>query len=388
MSSMIRDRAAASAEMLAIFGDDMLVRAALDFEGALARAQADEGLLSAKDAAAISDACATLEIDIDALADDAAHAGTLAIPLVALLRAKVAQSAAAADSVHLGATSQDVADTALILQSKAGLVAIERDLERIAVALAKLAETHAETPMLGRTLLQSAMPITLGLKAAQWLLGIDASVDRLRREKATALSLQFGGAAGSLAGLDGKAFAVAERLAAALGLGCPPMPWHARRDGIAGMATALAITTGAVGKIALDVALMAQGEVAEAFEPKLAGRGGSSAMSHKRNPTGCQIAISAALRTPGLASSILSALPQEHERGLGGWQIEGAVLADIFCLAHGAIQAMATVLEGLELDTDRMRANLASAGVGDDIGMSAALVRRALDQHRKTSPCS
>jgi 3-carboxy-cis,cis-muconate cycloisomerase len=386
---MIRDRAAASAEMLAIFGDDMLVRAALDFEAALARAQADEGLLSAKHAAVVSDACATLEIDIDALADDGAHAGTLAIPLVAQLRAKVAQSdAAAAEGVHLGATSQDVADTALMLQSKVGLAAIERDLERIATALAKLAETYAETPMLGRTLLQPAMPITLGLKAAQWLLGIDAALGRLRREKPTMLSLQFGGAAGSLAGLDGRAFAVAERMAAALGLGCPPMPWHARRDGIAGMATALAIVTGAIGKIARDVALMSQVEVAEAFEPRVAGRGGSSAMPHKRNPTGCQIAISAALRTPGLSASILSALPQEHERGLGGWQIEGAVLADLFCLTHGAIQTMVTVIEGLELDTDRMLTNLASANVGIDSGMSAALVRRVLDHRRMTSPCS
>ena len=166
------------------------------------------------------------------------------------------------------------------------------------------------------------------------------------------------------------------------------MPWHARRDGIAGLASALAIATGAVGKIARDVVLMAQGEVAEAFEPKIAGRGGSSVMTHKRNPTGCQIALSAALRLPGLASSILVALPQEHERGLGGWQMEGPVLADIFCEAHGAIQAMATVIEGLELDTGRMHANLAAAGVGVDIGESAALVRRALDHHGKLSSCS
>ena len=195
--------------------------------------------------------------------------------------------------------------------------------------------------------------------------------------------MQFGGATGSLAGLDGKASAVAERLAAVLGLACPPMPWHARREGLAGLAAALAIATGAVGKIARDIALMAQGEVAEAFEPRIAGRGGSSAMAHKRNPTGCQVALSAALRAPGLASSILAALPQEHERGLGGWQIEAPVLAELFCLAHGAIQAIATVVEGLELDTARMRANLAAADVGVDTGESAALVRRALDHHRK-----
>jgi 3-carboxy-cis,cis-muconate cycloisomerase len=386
---MIRDRAAASAEMLAIFGDETLVRAALDFEAALARAQAEEGLISAESASAIADACAARDIDIEMLADQAAHAGTLVIPLAGMLRAKVAETdAAAAKNVHLGATSQDVADTALMLQAKAGLAPIERDLDRMAAALADLAETHASTPMLGRTLLQAAMPITFGLKAANWLLGIDAAADRLRREKTTALVSQFGGGVGSLAGLDGKAFAVAERLATALGLACPPMPWHARRDGIAGLAAALAIVTGAVGKIARDIALMAQSEVAEAFEPRIAGRGGSSAMPNKRNPTGCQIALSAALRLPGLAASILAAMPQDHERGLGGWQIEGPVLAEMFCLTHGAIQAMATVLEGLELDTNRMRANLVSADVGSDIGESAALVRRALDHHRKTSPCS
>jgi 3-carboxy-cis,cis-muconate cycloisomerase len=385
---MIRDRAAASAEMLAIFGDETLVRAALDFEAGLARAQAEAGLLSAENAAAIAVACADLTIDAAALADEAAHAGTLAIPLVRLLRIKVADTdPGVADKVHLGATSQDVADTALMLQLKAGLVPIERDLQRIAAVLAALAEAHAETPMLGRTLLQGALPISFGLKAANWLLGIDAALDRLRREKETALVLQFGGATGSLVGLEGKAVAVAKRLAAALGLACPPMPWHARRDGIAGLASALSIATGAVGKIARDVALMAQGEVAEAFEPKIAGRGGSSVMTHKRNPTGCQTALSAALRLPGLAASILAAMPQEHERGLGGWQIEGPVLADMFCVAHGAIQAMATVVEGLELDTGRMHANLASAGVGVDIGESAALVRRALDHYRKASRC-
>jgi len=384
---MIRDRAAASAEMLAIFGDETLVRAALAFEAALARAQAEEGLLPAEYAAAIAEACGGLAIDVPALAEEAAHAGTLAIPLVKLLRAKVGDTDVA-QSVHLGATSQDVADTALMLQAKAGLAPIERDLDRIAVALANLAETHAEAPMLGRTLLQAAMPISFGLKAANWLLGIDSALERLRRENEAALVLQFGGATGSLAGLDGKAFAVAGRVAATLGLACPPMPWHARRDGIAGLAAALAIVTGAVGKIAGDIALMAQSEIAEVFEPRIAGRGGSSAMAHKRNPIGCQIAISAALRMPGLASSILAALPQEHERGLGGWQIEGPVLADMFCLAHGAIQAMATVVEGLELDTARMRANLAASGVGVDIGESAALVRRALDHHRKPSSCS
>jgi 3-carboxy-cis,cis-muconate cycloisomerase len=173
--------------------------------------------------------------------------------------------------------------------------------------------------------------------------------------------------------------AVAARLAEALGLACPLLPWQSRREGVAGLGAALAILTGAVGKIARDVSLMAQGEVAEAFEPKVEGRGGSSAMAHKRNPTGCQVALSAALRAPGLAATLMSALPQEHERGLGGWQAEGPVLAELFLLAHGALVAMAPVAEGLEIDTQAMAANLAAAEVGQDTGESAALAARALE---------
>ena len=161
------------------------------------------------------------------------------------------------------------------------------------------------------------------------------------------------------------------------------MPWQSRRDGVAGLATALAIVTGAVGKIARDVSLMAQGEVAEAFEPRVEGRGGSSAMAHKRNPTGCQVALSASTRAPGLAASILSGLPQEHERGLGGWQAEASGLASLFELAHGALAAIRPVIAGLEVDAAALRRNLRAADVGADVGQSTALVRRALAHYRK-----
>jgi 3-carboxy-cis,cis-muconate cycloisomerase len=370
--------------MLDIFGDAALVRAALNFEAALAGAEAAEGLIQAQDATAIIAACRTLTVDPAILAEEAAHAGTLAIPLVRRLREAVAQSDGnAAKNVHRGGTSQDVADTALMLQAKAAGGLIEAELGRMMSALAALAEAHAATPMLGRTLLQGALPITFGLKVANWLLTVDEAASRFAVEQKGALMLQFGGATGSLAGLDGKAFAVAERLAAALGLGCPPLPWQARRDGIAGLASALAIVTGAAGKIARDISLMAQGEVAEAFEPLIAGRGGSSAMAHKRNPTGCQIALSAAIRTPGLAATILSALPQEHERGLGGWQAEGAVLAELYQLTHGALSAMASVVTGLEVDAGRMRANLDAANAGLNTGESEALTQRALAYYRR-----
>jgi 3-carboxy-cis,cis-muconate cycloisomerase len=367
--------------MVATFGDEALLRAALDFEAALARAEAAEGLISAEAAAVIAEACASARFDIGALAEEAAHAGTLAIPLVARLRGLVAErDGDAAKRVHHGATSQDLADTALMQQAKVAADLVAGEAQALAQGLARLAETHAETPMLGRTLLQGALPITFGLKAANWLLAVDAALRRFEREAEAALVLQLGGAAGSLAGLN---FGVVERMAADLGLGVAPIPWHSRRDGVAGLAAALAILTGAAGKIARDVSLLAQGEVAEAFEPRAEGRGGSSAMAHKRNPTGCQVALSAAIRAPGLASAIFSGLPQEHERGLGGWQAEAPGLASLFELAHGALAAMTPVIEDLEVDAATMRRNLGAAAVGTDAGLSADLVARALAQYRK-----
>jgi 3-carboxy-cis,cis-muconate cycloisomerase len=369
--------------MLAAFGDEALLRAALLFEAALAEAQVAEGLIPLEAGAAIVAACAELP-DVEDLAEAAAHAGTLAIPLVQILRQRVAarQGDAVAALVHKGATSQDLADTALMLQAKAGAALVHDEAARLIQALAALAETHAATPMLGRTLLQAALPITFGLKIAGWLQGADAALQRFDHEASSALRLQFGGATGSLAGLGGRALPIAERLAERLDLAPPSLPWQSRREAVAGLASALAILVGAVGKIARDLSLLAQTEVAEAFEPRVAGRGGSSAMAHKRNPTGCQVALSAALRAPHLAATILTALPQEHERGLGGWQAEGPVLADLFHVAHGALTAMAPVIEGLEIDAGRMAANLAAAGVGADTGESEALVARALEHYR------
>ena len=367
--------------MLDVFGDVALLRGALAFEAALAEAQAAENLISDVDAMAIGAACEGLTPDLAELAEAAAHAGTLAIPLVARLReALQCTRPTAAAAVHRGATSQDLADTALMLQAKSALALLRRDAVRLENALTTMTERHAGTPMLGRTLLQGALPITFGLKTAGWLTALRSARMRLEREAEGALLLQFGGPAGTLAGMESPdtAVAVARRIAARLELAMPITPWHARRDTIAGLGSALAILTGATGKMARDLSLMAQGEVAEAFEPRLAGRGGSSAMPHKRNPTGCQVALSAALRTPGLAATLLAGLPQEHERGLGGWQSEAPVLADLFMLAHGAVVAMADVAEGLEVDTTAMARNLSAAKVGEDVGASGLLVQRAL----------
>jgi len=376
LASLIRDRAAASAEMIAVFGDETLIAGAFRFEAALARASAAEGFIPAAAAMVIAQACAEATFDPVILSEEAAHAGTLAIPLVRRLRELVAaEDESAAQFVHFGATSQDLADTALMLQAKAGVELIRREGAALTTALERLSESQAEIPMLGRTLMQSALPITLGFKAANWLLGVEAGLRRLSREADEALSCQLGGAVGALVGLNPE---VVGRVALDLGLSAPPMAWHARRDGVAGMCAALAILTGDVGKIARDVSLLAQGEVGEAREPVTAGRGGSSAMAHKRNPTGCQVALSAALRAPALASAVMSGLPQEHERGLGGWQAEGPQLATLFELAHGALSAMAPVIAGLEIDPQSLRRNLAAAAVGDDTGHAAALTRAAI----------
>ncbi|WP_377842582.1 lyase family protein [Bosea sp. UC22_33] len=361
--------------MLAAFSDAATLRHALAFEAELARAEAAEGLIGTEAAEAIAALCATIAIDPAELAEEAALAGTLAIPLVARLRA--ALSGDAAKALHKGATSQDVADTILTCQIRAAGGLLDAELARITTALAALAQRHAATPAIGRTLLQDALPIGFGLRIAHWQAGISEAAIRLSREVEMGAVLQFGGAAGSRAGLDGKAAAVSARLAAALGLPDSP-PWHARRGSIAGIATALAIVIGALGKMARDVSLLAQSGIAEAREPAIPGRGGSSAMAHKRNPTGCQIALSASLRAPGLVAGILAGLPAEQERGLGGWQAEGPALADLFLLAAGATEAMATVAEGLEIDEAAIARNLAAAGLGNDIGESAALVAALL----------
>ena len=379
MTDLLRTRPVTTPAMLAVFSDRTTIAHALAFESALARAQAGTGVIPADIAQAIADACANLVIDPAELADEAALAGTLAIPLVARLRAAVGGEAAAA--VHKGATSQDVADTVLMLQARAAADLIRADLTRATVALADLAARHAETPAIGRTLLQDALPVAFGLRIAHWMAGIDDAARRLRRDVAEHALLQLGGAAGSRAGLNGTGEAVAADMARMLGLDAGP-PWHARRIGVAAIGTSLAIAIGALGKMARDVALLSQNAVGEAREPAVAGRGGSSAMAHKRNPTGCQVALSAATRAPGLAASLLGGLPQEEERGLGGWQAEAPVLADLFLLAAGSAAAMADIAEGLEIDAPAIARNLAAAGIGSEIGDSAAIVRALITRQQ------
>ncbi|HEX2690930.1 MAG TPA: lyase family protein [Kofleriaceae bacterium] len=367
-SAIIPARMASTPEMLACFDDDALVGAALAFERELAGALAAHGVISGPAAEAIMRACDNF--DASGLADAAAHAGTLAIPLVARLRALV--PAEHAGAVHVGATSQDVADTALALEVAQAMRLLDRDLDGLGDALAVLARTHAATPALGRTLLQPAELVSFGMRVANWLLAIDAAQVRLDREHRAACLIQLGGAVGSLSALGTAGPRVRETLAVRLGLAASPA-WHSRRDAIAGLGAALGVTIGATGKLGRDVSLLMQAEIAEVAEPVIAGRGGSSAMPHKRNPTGCQVALSAAIRAPGLVAGLLAGLPQELERGLGGWQAEGPVIGELFALAHGAVHAMRIVIEGLEVHTEVI-ASHATAAIHPTIDRDEALV--------------
>lgn len=383
MTFMLRCRPATTPAMIEIFGDEATLRLALRFQAELARAKAAAGVLPHAVAARIAMACDTAEIDAAQLAEEAAHAGTLAIPLVARLRAALAGDPAATEAVHQGATSQDLSDTVLMCQAQCAVEIVVDDLGRIVKALTLLAERHAQTPAVGRTLMQDALLIPFGLRIAQWLYGIERALRRLEHEAATALVVQVGGPVGTRGGLAGKGGEVSAHMAKALGLGVAVAPWHAMRDGTAGLATALGIAIGALGKMARDVALLAQNGIGELREPYSAGRGGSSAMADKRNPTGAQIGLSAAVRAPGLVSAILSGMPQEAERGIGGWQAEAAILAELFMLAGGATAALAAISGELEVDEVAIANNVTRSGLGNDLGEGVAIIAAILADARE-----
>jgi 3-carboxy-cis,cis-muconate cycloisomerase len=345
--------------MLAAFSDRACIQRMLDVEAALARAEAQNGVIPASAAPSIAAACDAASIDFSSLAAAAAGAGNLAIPLVKQLTARVAErDADAARYVHWGATSQDVIDTGLILQLRDALDHIDSELAQLADALAQLADAHRDTPLVGRTWMQHALPITFGLKVAGWLDGVLRHQQRFSELRARALVLQFGGAAGTLASLGTQGLTVAATLAGDLGLAVPDTPWHTQRDRVAEVATACGLLTGSLGKMARDISLHMQTDVAEAAEPAAQGKGGSSTMPHKRNPVGCAVALAAAVRVPGLVSVMLSGMVQEHERALGGWQAEWDTLPQIMQLTAGALQQMRQAAQGLTVDAARMRENL------------------------------
>jgi 3-carboxy-cis,cis-muconate cycloisomerase len=358
-ASELLDRLFTTPGMRANFSDRGRLQGMLDVEAALARAEARVGVVPGAAATAIVAQCRAELFDRKTLAEGTALAGNPAIPLVKALTALVAaQDQEAARFVHYAATSQDVMDTGLVLQLRAALDLLDADLDRLATALAQLAGAHRDLPLAGRTWLQQALPITFGLKAASWLSAIERHQERLRELRPRLLVVQFGGAAGTLAALGERGLEVADALAAELELGLPDLPWHAERDRVAEVATSLGLLIGTLGKLARDVSLLMQTEVGEAFEPVGQGRGGSSTMPHKRNPVSAAVALAAATKVPGLVSVMLAAMVQEHERGLGGWHAEWETLPEICLLSAGALAQMVQVMEGLELDPARMRANL------------------------------
>ena len=332
--------------------DSAWLQAMLDAEAALARAEARAGVIPADASEVITACCEARRFDVAALAEGARRLGA---PVEPLVRALAEAAGDAGRYVHWGATSQDILDTAAMLVARDALDLILFEFDALAAACAGLAQAHRSTPIAGRTLLQQALPTTFGLKAAGWLVGVLEARARLAAVHAERLAVQLGGGAGTLAALGAEGLAVLALFAEELGLAEPALPWHANRTRVAELAAALDLAAGAVSKVALDVVLLAQTEVGEVAE---SGAGGSSAMPHKRNPTGSVLAIASARRVHAQAALLCGGLAQEHERAAGGWHAEWQPLSDALALTGGAAAAVREVLEGLEVRPERMRANL------------------------------
>ena len=384
MSNQLFDAYFTAPAMRAIFCDAGRVQGMLDFEAALARAEARVGLIPAEAVAPIEAACKAELYDYPALAQAIATAGNSAIPLVKALGKRIAAESPEAERyVHLGATSQDAMDSGLVLQLRGAIGLLENDLAKLADALAAQAERHVDTPLAGRTWLQQATPVTLGMKLAGVLGAVTRHRQRLSEIKPRLLSLQFGGASGSLAALGDAGWAVSGALAQELQLNLPEQPWHTQRDRLVEFASLLGMIAGSLGKLGRDLSLLMQTEAGEVFEPSAPGKGGSSTMPHKRNPVSAAVLIGAATRAPGLVATMFSAMPQEHERSLGLWHAEWDTLPELCCLVSGALQQALLVVPGLEVDAARMRTNLeltqglvlaeaASIALAQKIGRDAA----------------
>lgn len=342
-----------------LFSDQSVLQAMLDFEMGLARAEAKIGIVpqAASDMiAAVADSAA---FDVDAIASGALKAGTPSIPVVKALTERVrASHSEAAGFVHWGATSQDVADTAIVLVLRRARSLLVEGLTALDQSLVRLSDDNAQTVMLGRTLMQPAPPVTFGLKAAGWLGAVRRGRHRLEEAFADALILQFGGASGTLASLEDQGLRVAEALAAELALPLPDAPWHTHRDRMAALLCACGVLTGSLGKMARDISLLMQAEIAEVTEPNGEGRGGSSTMPQKQNPVGCTATLAASHRVSMNVAGFLSTMVQEHERGVGGWQAEWPLVAAVIQGTGLAISCMAEVSAGLQVDRVRMRANM------------------------------
>jgi 3-carboxy-cis,cis-muconate cycloisomerase len=365
----LAEAAFSTPEMVSVFSGENQVRQMLAFEAALAQAEARVGVIPSAAADAIG-AVRVEHLDLDALFRDAVPAGTLTIPLARQLGQRVTDEGT--KYVHWGATSQDAMDTGLVLQVRQALDLLDSGLVRLGSICADLAERHRRTLMPGRTLLQQALPITFGLKAARWLALVARQLTAVREVRPRVLVVQFGGAAGTLASLGADGLRVLDCLAEELGLAAPEMPWHAERDRVASLAACLGVVAGGMAKIAGDVVLMAQTEVLEVAEAAGPGKGGSSTLPQKRNSVYAVEALAAARLAVGLVPVVLAAMHQEHERAAGAWQAEWSAVPDLFRWTSGAVARACSALDGLEVFPDRMQANLDEMAMSESLSMALA----------------
>jgi 3-carboxy-cis,cis-muconate cycloisomerase len=345
--------------MRAVFDERAYFQRMLDVEAALARVQARLGIIPADAAEAITRAAIVENLSTDELAASARNVG---YPVVGLVAGLSRAAGAAGGWTHWGATTQDIMDTATVLQVREGLTLIRTALAGMVAALAAQADSHRHTVMAGRTHLQQALPITLGLKCAVWAQPLIAHVHRLDELRPRVELVSFAGAAGTLASLGDQGIAVMEGLAAELGLAAPAAPWHVCRDGLAETVAFLGLVCGSLAKLATDIILLAQTEVAEVAEPYVAGRGSSSTMPQKRNPIASEYILAAARTVHALVPVMLGAMAADHERATGPWQAEPLVLPQAFVLTHGALQHAGAIAEGMVVDEARMRRNLDLTG--------------------------
>jgi len=384
----------ATVAMRDVFSDRARLAAMLTAEAALARAQARLGLVPDALAPAI-EAISAGSLDLAALGEQTALSGVPTIPFVRAVQARLPKDLERA--FHKGATTQDILDTALVLQIRAALALVTRDLDAILAGLAVLAGAHRDTPCVGRTYGQHAAPLTFGFKAAVWLAGVADVAERLPGLRSRLLVASLGGPVGTLAGLGAHGPAVADAFAQALGLGAAPIAWHTRRAGMAEAGAWLATLMGALAKMATDIAHLASTEVAEVAEPWVPGRGGSSAMPHKRNPVSCTVILAAVSASKGHVTTLLDAMASAHERPPGLWHAEWHALPTLFGLASGALREAASLAQGLVVDAPRMRANIdltrgllfadaAAARLSPLLGREAAHARieHAADEVRRT----
>jgi len=372
-SAIFRD-AFGSPAMRAVFSDQATIARYTEVEVALAIAEARAGVIPQEAADTIRQLARAETIDVAKLK---AETDLVGYPIVGLVHQLARQCGEAGRYIHWGATTQDIMDTATVLQVRDALALVDTDLAAIDTALAALAARHRDTVMAGRTHLQHALPVTFGYKAAVWRGMILRHRQRLSEAKPRVLVGQFAGAAGTLASLGDKGLAVHDALMAELGLDRPDTPWHVARDGLAEAVSLLGLITGTLAKIATDVMLLMQTEVGEAFEPFVEGRGSSSTMPQKRNPISCEFIVAAARIVRQQAGLMLDAMAADHERATGPWQLEWAALPVAFIATGGALRQARFMLEGLIVDAGRMRRNLDLTG-----GLIVAeAVMMALAQH-------